>query len=73
MTKISQSVREKAIAFFNNQPVSQDSLDKNFTDYILAYCHELKKTEWDILLNDKNFELVFSIFQNIYKNQFAVA
>ena len=38
---------------------------QKFTNYIEAYCAELKTTEHDILLNDELFETVYSIFHNL--------
>jgi hypothetical protein len=60
-----QQLRENAIAFFNGKSIEQSLLDKNFIDYINAYCFELKKTEWDVLYNDETYDIVFSIFNSI--------
>jgi hypothetical protein len=38
---------------------------KKFVSYIEAYCCELGVTEWDILLNDDNFEKVWNIYTSI--------
>lgn len=39
---------------------------KRFVSYIEAYCCELGLTEWDILLNDDNFEKIWNLYTNIF-------
>jgi hypothetical protein len=38
---------------------------KKFVSYIEAYCCELHVTEWDILLDDDNFEKIWSLYTNV--------
>jgi hypothetical protein len=38
---------------------------KKFISYIEAYCCELHVTEWDILLDDDNFERIWSLYTNV--------
>ena len=39
-----------------------------------CYCVELKMTELDILLNDKNYEIFYSLFDSVMmKNYFVEA
>jgi hypothetical protein len=38
---------------------------KKFTSYIEAYCCELGVTEWDMLLNDDNYEKIWNLYTNV--------
>jgi hypothetical protein len=38
---------------------------KKFISYIEAYCCELHVTEWDILLDDDNFERIWGLYTNV--------
>ena len=61
-----QTLKENAISFFNGKSTIQSEMDKKFVNYLEAYCHDLKTTEWDILLNEKNLNKVFDIFESLF-------
>jgi len=59
-------LRELTIEFFKAEE-SKNTKDivRLFSNYIKAYCAEMKKSEWDILLDDELYESVYSIFHSI--------
>ena len=38
---------------------------KHFTNYLDAYCSELKFTDWEIVHDDEHFEKVWGIYKSI--------
>jgi hypothetical protein len=61
------SLRQNAYKFYKGEDILEK--DKNTVDkffkYLEAYCVETKSTELDILLNDKNWENVYNLFDSI--------
>ncbi len=59
-------LRELTIEFFRNEEKKKTKeIVILFSKYMHAYCEELKKNEWEILLDDELYETVFSIFHNL--------
>jgi hypothetical protein len=69
------SLRQNAYKVYKGEYIS--AKDKNIVDkffrYLDAYCAELKCSELDILLNDKNWENVFHLFENVMLKDMVVA
>lgn len=62
----SSELREETIEFFRSEETTKPKdIVKLFSNYINAYCAEMNKSEWDILLNDELYETVYSIFHSI--------
>jgi len=61
------SLRLNAYKVYKGEDISE--IDKNMVDkffrYFDAYCAEMKCCELDIFLNDKNWEDVFHLFENV--------
>lgn len=67
----STELRELTIEFFKNEETTKPKeIVKLFSNYINAYCAEMKKNEYDILFNDELYEFVYSIFHTlVYKTK----
>jgi len=69
------SLRQNAYKVYKGEDISEK--DKNMVDkffrYLDAYCAEMKCSELDIFLNDKNWESVFHLFENIMLKDKVVA
>jgi len=69
------SLRQNTYKVYKGEYIS--AKDKNMVDkffrYLDAYCAELKCSELDILLNDKNWENVFHLFENVMLKDMVVA
>ena len=67
----STELRELTIEFFKNEETTKPKeIVKLFSNYINAYCAEMKKNEYDILFNDELYEFVYSIFHTlVYKKK----
>jgi hypothetical protein len=67
----SVELRELTIEFFKNEETTKPKeIVKLFSNYINAYCAEMKKNEYDILFNDELYEFVYSIFHTlVYKTK----
>ncbi len=67
MKNCPHSLREQAINVVrgNHKITSDEKVLKKFFHYLDAYCAEMKQTEWDVLLNDENYENVYQLFDNI--------
>jgi hypothetical protein len=69
------SLRQNAYKVYKGEDISEK--DKNMVDkffrYLDAYCAELKCSELDILLNDKNWEDVFHLFENVMLKDIVVS
>ena len=62
----SSELRELTIKFFKSEESTKPKeIVRLFANYMHAYCEELKKNEWDILLDDELYETVYSIFHSI--------
>jgi hypothetical protein len=62
----SVELRELTIEFFKNEETTKPKeIVKLFSNYINAYCAEMKKNEYDILFNDELYEFVYSIFHTL--------
>jgi len=62
----STELRELTIEFFKSEEtIKPKEIVKLFSNYINAYCAEMKKNEWDILFDDEQYELVYSIFHSL--------
>lgn len=69
------SLRQNVYKVYKGEDISEK--DKNMVDkffrYLDAYCAELKCSELDILLNDKNWEDVFHLFENVMLKDIVVS
>ncbi len=69
------SLRQNAYKVYKGEDISEK--DKNMVDkffrYLDAYCAEMKCSELDIFLNDKNWEDVFHLFENVMLKDKVVA
>jgi hypothetical protein len=65
MKKLSSSIRESAIDIYRGNKKIEDDTMRKFFYYIEAYCVETKSTEDDILFNDKKWNSVFELFNNV--------
>lgn len=61
----SVNLRELTILSFKNDQLIKEEEVKNFKSFIEVYCSDLKKTEWDVLLNDELYVEVLSLFNNL--------
>ena len=62
----STELRKLTIEFFKSEEaIKPKEIVKLFSNYINAYCAEMKKNEWDILFDDELYELVYSIFHSL--------
>ena len=60
------SLRQSVISYLKEGKLFGDKdIVFEFIKYMDAYCAELKKTEWDILNNDENWEYVYQLFDAI--------
>jgi len=60
------NLRELTILSFEGKEVKEcREIVYRFKSFIEAYCAELKKTEHDVLLNDKTYAIVLSLFDNL--------
>ena len=73
MKTCSISLRENAYKFYKGEDISENDkkVVNNFFRYLDAYCAELKCSELDILLNDKNWESVYNLFDSIILKKIA--
>jgi len=61
-----EELRELTIEFFKSEEtIKPKETVRLFSNYINAYCAEMKKNEWDILFDDELYELVYSIFHSL--------
>ncbi len=58
-------LRELAILYFQGNEIHVSNLLNRFISFIHAYCADLKKTEFDILYDDKTFNIVSSLFESL--------
>lgn len=64
-----QTIRELTIKSFNEDITESKDIVEKFKSFMDAYCAELKgTTEYEILSNDKLFNNVFHLFENIMVN-----
>ncbi len=61
------SLRQNAYKVYQGHESSESDkvVIEKFFKYLDAYCAEMKQTEWDVLLNDENYENVYQLFDNI--------
>jgi hypothetical protein len=60
------SLRESLLSYVREDKLFGDrEIVLEFIKYLEAYCAELNYTEWDVLLNDEHYDVVFELFQNI--------
>lgn len=45
--------------------VDNKNIINDFADYIKAYCADLKCTEHDVIFDDKLYEIVYGLFENV--------
>lgn len=61
-----QTIRELTIKSFNEDIIENKDIVEKFKSFMEAYCAELKgTTEYEILSNDKLFNSVFHLFENV--------
>jgi len=67
MENFANNLREYTISHLNGNQINNeyDFFVSKFIYYMDAYCAELKKTHGDILNNDKMYESVFLLFNNV--------
>ena len=54
--------------------VDDKNIINEFANYIKAYCADLKCTEHDVIFDDKLYEKVYSLFDNvILKRKYQIA
>ena len=54
--------------------VDNENIINDFADYIKAYCADLKCTEHDVIFDDKLYEKVYGLFDNvILKRKYQIA
>ena len=73
MKNFANDLRKCVIDELKGEPIDEryQKVVNRFIYYMEAYCAELKCTECDILMNDKKYESVFSLFNNIiFKKEF---
>lgn len=64
-----QTIRELTIKSFNEDITESKDIVEKFKSFMDAYCAELKgTTEYEILSNDKLFNNVFHLFENVMVN-----
>lgn len=64
-----QTIRELTIKSFNEDITESKDIVEKFKSFMDAYCAELKgTTEYEILSNDKLFNNVFHLFENVMIN-----
>lgn len=65
--EISNNLRRATIDKINGNEISEKDkiIVKDFIKYLDAFCADLNYTEFDILLNDENYEMVFGLFDNV--------
>ena len=61
----SEELRELTIKFFEGQDKKPKEIVRLFSNYINAYCAEMKKSEHEILFDDELYETVYSIFHSL--------
>ena len=69
-------LREQALNVIKDKTeiTTEQKILKKLLYYMDCYCAELKMTELDILLNDKNYEIFYSLFDSVMmKNYFVEA
>jgi hypothetical protein len=69
-------LREQALNVIKDKTeiTPEQKILKKLLYYMDCYCVELKMTELDILLNDKNYEIFYSLFDSVMmKNYFVEA
>ncbi len=60
------SLRESIISYLREDKLFGDKeIVYEFLRYLEAYCAELNHTEWDVLLHDEHYDLVYSLFDSI--------
>jgi hypothetical protein len=65
--EIYNNLRRTAIDNINGNEISEKDkkIVKDFLKYLDAFCVDLNYTEFDVLLNDENYEMVFGLFDNV--------
>ena len=69
-------LREQALNVIKDKTeiTTEQKILKKLLYYMDCYCEELKMTELDILLNDKNYQIFYSICDSVMmKNYFVEA
>lgn len=63
------NLRELTILSFQGEEIKESQkIVKRFRGFIEAYCAELNRTEHDVLLNDKTYAIVLSLFDSLINN-----
>ena len=67
MENFANNLRECTISHLNGNQINieYEFFVGKFIYYMDAYCAELKKTQGDILNNDKMYDSVFSLFNSV--------
>lgn len=60
-------LREQALNVIKDKTeiTTEQKILKKLLYYMDCYCAELKMTELDILLNDENYEIFYSLFDSV--------
>lgn len=67
MTNQSSDLRRKATEIIKNKSrveINETDL-RNFFYYLDSYCAEMKLTEFDVLLNDENYDFFYNLFESV--------
>jgi hypothetical protein len=67
MENFAQNLREATILFLNGNQINEEYkiyVDK-FLYYTEAYCVELNSNMYEVLYDDKTYNMVFSLFNSI--------
>lgn len=67
-------LREQALNVIKDKTeiTSEQKILKKLLYYMDCYCVELKMTELDILLNDENYEIFYSLFDSVMMKNYFV-
>lgn len=67
MKNCPSELRKRAIEVVrNNSEIRDEEINlKKLFFYLECFCAELKQTEFDVLLNDENYEFFYNLFENV--------
>lgn len=67
MENCPSELRKRAIdVVLNNSEIGFDEINlRKFFYYLECFCVELKQTEFDVLLNDENYDFFYNLFESV--------
>lgn len=62
---IPSNFRQLTYLVIHGEKIENNEIVNDFVNYIQAYCAELKLTDYDIVLNDDLYNMVYDLFDSV--------